>query len=171
MNEPNDSRAAVAYRATRERPGSSSSSEASRQGIGRLLIAVTLALLGVVAVHLTVTGFAGVDPDDPGMYDVATFVSPILAVAAALVTGLLLVILAWLRMIELSAGRALGALLLATVGGPIAYLILLVGAGLGLNCWPKWHCLCAPESVDKYVAIPTALPQTPRTTLWPQGGA
>ena len=36
-------------------------------------------------------------------------------------------------MIELSAGRALGALLLATVGGPIAYLILLVGAGLGLG--------------------------------------
>jgi hypothetical protein len=52
------------------------------------------------------------------------------------VFGLLLVIVAGLRLINLTTRRAFLALLLGLVGGPIAYLVLFVVAGFGARVLP-----------------------------------
>lgn len=90
------------------------------------MILATIAVLIVLAVLASVVLLAGVDPADPGIWDVALFLSPLLAAAAALVVGSSLIVLAATRLIELSVLRAVAALILGLLGGPITYVLALL---------------------------------------------
>ena len=74
-----------------------------------------------------------IDPSDPGWADIAFFVSPILAFAAAFVIGLVLIVVSLLRLIDLRPARAAGAMVVGLIGAPIIYIVVLILAASALD--------------------------------------
>jgi hypothetical protein len=93
--------------------------------IGWLVVGVGISVLMIVAVCLVIIQ-ADADPDDPGAADVAFVLSPMLAIADAIVTGLLLVLMAARRLIPLTVARAVRALAAGVILGPLIYLTVLI---------------------------------------------
>jgi len=97
---------------------------ASRR-MGWLVVVIGISALMVFSVYLVIIT-ADADPNDPGAADVAFFISPFLAAAAAIVTGILLALVASLRLIPLTIGRVGRALVAGVILGPVIYLIFLI---------------------------------------------
>jgi len=82
----------------------------------------------IVAAYASVVVLVGADPADPGIWEIA-ILSPILAAAAALAMGLVVVALAAFQIIELQLLRALAVLVAGVIGAPIVYVVAaLLGA-------------------------------------------
>jgi hypothetical protein len=92
---------------------------------GWLVVAVGVAVLLAFAVYLAIDE-ADLDPDDPGAADVAFFVSPMLAMASAVVTGMLLLVVARFRMVSVDVSQAFRAMVVGFILGPITYLAFLI---------------------------------------------
>ena len=110
------------------------SSEASkpRRRIGWLAVGIAVGAVMLLAVRLA-ADTSDVDPGDPGWGDIAFFVSPFLAIAAAIVIGLVLVFVAALRLVGLTAGRAGRAVVIGLVGGPLIYLAVLIASAAAVD--------------------------------------
>jgi hypothetical protein len=78
-------------------------------------------------------GEAEGDPNDPGWGDIAFFVSPMLAALIGLLTGLMLALVAALRLVNVSLARARRALVVGMIGGPIIYLAVLIAVMAALD--------------------------------------
>ena len=78
--------------------------------------------------------FGGIgDPKDGGWADVGFVISPFIAIASAFAVGLVLVVVAGLRLVDLSVGGAVKASLIGVVGGPVLYVVALVVSASALD--------------------------------------
>ena len=93
--------------------------------VGRWAIVITAAAILLLAGWLAIDSM-GDDPNDPGWVDVALFVSPILAAAAAFVMGLVLIIVAAAKLVRVTVGRTGLALVVGLVGAPILYFVIAI---------------------------------------------
>jgi len=91
---------------------------------GWLIVVVGAIALGVSGAYL-VRESLQIDPNDPGWADVAWVVSPILAAGASLAIGILLMLVAAFRLIDVALARAAKATGLGCIGAPIVYLACL----------------------------------------------
>jgi len=105
-----------------------------RRRIGWLAVSIAVGAVILVATWLAADASSGSgDPHDPGWADIAFFVSPFIAIAAAVVVGLVLVVVAAMRLVGVTAGRAWKALLVGFVGGPVIYLAVLIAGASALD--------------------------------------
>ena len=93
--------------------------------IGWLVVGIGAAGMVIFADFLAFSGPPS-DPNDPSVADVAFFVSPIIAVIAAMATAAMLWVVGALRLADLSAYRARNALVAGALVGPITYLAVLL---------------------------------------------
>jgi hypothetical protein len=100
--------------------------------IGWLAVWITAGTVMLLAFWLAADSTGG-DPHDPGWADIAFFISPILAIAAATAVGLVLVFVAGMRLIGVKVGRAGKALAFGFVGGPVIYLVVLIAGASALD--------------------------------------
>ena len=92
-------------------------------------LVVGVGAIGMVSLALfAATSGAPSDPNDPGVADVAFVVSPIIAIMAAIGTGLLLWLVGMLHLADVSVYRARNAFVAGAIIGPISYLVILVVA-------------------------------------------
>jgi len=95
---------------------------------GWAVVGAGVALMVAVALYL-VQDTLDVDLDDPGWGDIAFFFSPLVAVAAALVTGVLLTVVAVFRGVALSWQVALTACGAGSIVAPLVYGAALLSLG------------------------------------------
>jgi hypothetical protein len=111
-------------------------------------VAIGVSALTVFAAYVASSQAVG-DPSDPGVADIAFFISPIFAAGAAMVTGLLLVSVALLRLVDLTVGDAVLALGIGIFGGPLLYLIVLIASASALD---------AAKSIEVYAFVSFMVP-------------
>jgi len=97
----------------------------TRSNVGWWVVAIAVGAVLLLAMWLA-GDTSEIDPNDPGWGDIAFFVSPVLAFAAAFVIGLVLMVVAWLGLIDLTARIAGRAMLVGLISGPIIYFVIMV---------------------------------------------
>jgi hypothetical protein len=95
--------------------------------IGWLAVGIAAAAVVLFVVLQTPATF-DYDPSDPGLGQILGVISPLFAFAAAFVVGLVIVVVAAFRLIGLTVRRAGRAMLVGLVGGPFAYLAVLMAS-------------------------------------------
>jgi hypothetical protein len=111
--------------------------------VGWLIVAFGAISLGVLGAYLGIE-FEGIDPSDPGWAEVAWIVGPILAAGGSLVIGVVLMMVAALRLIDVALSRAAKATGLGCIGAPIVYLsclLLLANSLDSLDANGAWQAL------------------------------
>jgi hypothetical protein len=93
--------------------------------VGWLIVALGVVALGVLGAYLVSSSLV-IDPNDPGWAEVAWIVSPMLASGASLAIGILLMLVAAFRLIDVALSRAAKATGLGCIGAPVLYLISLL---------------------------------------------
>ncbi len=96
-----------------------------RSRAGWLVVAIGAVVLGAVGIYLVVEGLK-LDPSDPGFAEVGMFLSPLLAAGASVVIGIVLMVVAAFRLIDVALSRAAKATGLGCVVSPIAYVVFLL---------------------------------------------
>ena len=96
-----------------------------RQRAGWLVVAAGAIALGAVGVYLVAEALA-VDPSDPGLAQVGMVLSPLLAAGASVAIGIVLMVVAAFRLIDVALSRAAKATGLGCVVSPIAYVFCLL---------------------------------------------
>ena len=69
-----------------------------------------------------------IDPDDPGWGEVAWLVSPFLAAGASVAIGVLLMLVAALRLVDVALSRAAKATAVGCVVAPVLFILGLLAA-------------------------------------------
>lgn len=120
----------AAARATSKPPPSP-----SRRRIGRIAVAISaFALIALCAALVSDSLIGGVgDPKDGGWADIAFVISPFLAIACAFVVGLVLVVVAAFRLIDLTVRQAGGAMLVGMIVAPVLYVLALIVSASALD--------------------------------------
>ena len=96
-----------------------------RPRAGWLVVAVGVVALGAAGVFLMAQALT-VDPSDPGFAEVAWVLSPLLAGGASVAMGIVLMVVAAFRLIDVALSRAAKATGLGCVVSPIAYVFCLL---------------------------------------------
>ena len=93
--------------------------------IGWLVVGLGAVAIVSLGAYLAFSG-PPIDPNDPGSADVAFFVSPFIAVLAAMAISALLWVVGSLRLADITAHRASRALVAGVLLGPLTYWALLL---------------------------------------------
>ncbi len=142
----------------------------SRPRAGWLIVAVGVIALGVLGVYLVINSidFLASDPNGEGWPYIAWSVSPLLAAAAGVAIGILLMLVARFKLIDLELSRAAKATGLGCAGAPVVYVIsmfVLVGFLNSLNA--LWLLPLLLFALPIVVGIATVLGYVVRSTNEP----
>jgi hypothetical protein len=114
--------------------GSRTPPESPRQRgrIGWLAVGIAVVALMLPAVWAAVETH-DVDPNDSGWAEFAFLLSPFWAIAAAVVIGVVLIVVAAMRLIGLRTTSAAIAMGIGVVAGPVIYLAVLIASASALD--------------------------------------
>lgn len=108
--------------ALRSHPQAPPSPERRARRVGWVVVGIGVGLLGLVGAYLSVvTASSPMSSAGDGLVFLA--ISPALAAGTALATGLLLAVLAALRLIGISVGRALSSMTLGFIAAPVLWFL------------------------------------------------
>jgi len=108
--------------------------------VGRLIVGLGVAALGVLGVFLVYDGF-GIGPIEDAWAELAWFVSPIIAACAAVATGVLLMVVAAFRLVDVAFSRAAKATGLGCLLAPVLFVLsmfALISFLEPLDAEPSW---------------------------------
>ena len=134
--------------------------------VGWLIVALGVTALGVLGAYLA-NDSMGIDPNDSGWAELAWFVSPMLAAGASLAIGILLMLVAAFRLVDVALSRAAKATGVGCLLAPVLFLISLAVLADFLDSldpgasWPlPWFVFAMPIAIG----IATVIVYVVRTT-------
>src|SRR5829696_1626692 len=125
--------------------------------VGWVVVALGAAALVIPAVYLLRDSF-GTEPTDEAWLYIAVFVGPLLAGGTGLAIGLLIVLVATLRLVDVPVSRAAKATGVGFLLAPVIFIVTLIGAASlfeSLNITGSWTLPWLALALPIAVAIVT----------------
>lgn len=125
-----------------------------RRHAGWLIVALGVIALGVLGAYLVINSL-GVDPNGEAWPYLAWLVSPLLAAGAGVAIGILLMLVARFRLIDLALPRAAKATGIGCISAPFVYIVSLFALG---QLWEWLDLAVSPDPGALWPLLIFALP-------------